>query len=277
VTNLVLLPAIDVSDGKAVRLVQGELGEKTDYGTPIEVADDFASIYNDFRAECEGKNIEPAEFWVHLVDLDRAFGRGENKRILEEVCEVLNQNNVNVELSGGIRDDDSLCWAIEAGARRVNIGTAALENPEWTAEIIANYGDKVAIGLDVRGTTLSARGWTKDGGELYEVLDQLIVAGALRYVVTDVLRDGTLTGPSIDLLDSISKHLQKSGSSGKLTASGGISSLNDIKTLINVNSRSNGIVDSAIFGKALYAGKFSLLEALHVANHVDGEQGAVIS
>ncbi|WP_029089871.1 bifunctional 1-(5-phosphoribosyl)-5-((5-phosphoribosylamino)methylideneamino)imidazole-4-carboxamide isomerase/phosphoribosylanthranilate isomerase PriA [Brevibacterium album] len=237
--SLTLLPAVDVADGQAVRLVQGEAGTETSYGSPLEAAGEF-----------EAGGAE----WIHLVDLDAAFGRGSNYELLRKVTKSL---SIKVELSGGIRDTESLERALDTGAERVNIGTAALEDPEWTAEVIAHYGDKIAIGLDVRGRTLAARGWTRDGGDLYEVFDQLEAAGCTRYVVTDVTKDGTLTGPNTDLLSDLAARTER-----PIVASGGISSLDDIAALRELVPEG---VDSAIVGKALYAGKFTLAQALDVA------------
>lgn len=237
--RLVLLPAVDVADGQAVRLVQGEAGSETSYGDPLAAALDWQS--------------GGAE-WVHLVDLDAAFGRGSNA---EQLADVVGRLDIDVELSGGIRDDASLERALATGCRRVNLGTAALENPEWTAKVIAEHGDKIAVGLDVRGTTLAARGWTKEGGDLWEVLERLERAGCSRYVVTDVTKDGTLRGPNVELLREVAARSQ-----APVVASGGISSLADLEALRAVVSEG---VDSAIVGKALYAGAFTLPEALDVA------------
>ena len=236
---LTLLPAVDVADGQAVRLVQGEAGTETVYGSPLEAAGSF---------EQEGAE------WIHLVDLDAAFGRGTNYDLLRKVTKSL---SIKVELSGGIRDTESLERALDTGAERVNIGTAALEDPEWTAEVIAHYGDKIAIGLDVRGRTLAARGWTRDVGDLYEVFDQLEAAGCTRYVVTDVTKDGTLKGPNTELLADLAARTDR-----PIVASGGISTLDDIAALRELVPAG---VDSAIVGKALYAGRFTLAEALDVA------------
>ncbi|WP_427017021.1 bifunctional 1-(5-phosphoribosyl)-5-((5-phosphoribosylamino)methylideneamino)imidazole-4-carboxamide isomerase/phosphoribosylanthranilate isomerase PriA [Pseudarthrobacter sp. P1] len=236
---LELLPAVDVVDGQAVRLVQGEAGSETGYGSPL----DAALAWQNDGAE-----------WVHLVDLDAAFGRGTNAPLLREVVGAL---NIKVELSGGIRDDASLEGALELGAARVNLGTAALENPEWTARAIERFGDKIAVGLDVRGTTLAARGWTKDGGDLWEVLARLEDAGCARYVVTDVTKDGTLRGPNVELLREMCARTSK-----PVVASGGISSLEDLRVLRELVPAG---VEGAIVGKALYAGKFTLPEALDVA------------
>ncbi len=238
---LELLPAVDVADGKAVRLTQGEAGSETDYGDPVEAAMAW---------------INAGAEWIHLVDLDAAFGRGENRAIIREVVNAASQ--VKIELSGGIRDDASLESALEAGATRVNLGTAALEDPEWTARVIERFGDFVAVGLDVRGTTLAARGWTQEGGDLYEVLARLEDAGCARYVVTDVTKDGTLKGPNLELLKSVMEHTDK-----PVVASGGISSLQDITDLHALVSLG---LEGAILGKSLYAGKFTLEEALAIAN-----------
>ena len=240
--KLVLLPAVDVADGKAVRLSQGAVGTETDYGSPIEAA----QLFIDAGAE-----------WIHLVDLDAAFSRGENRAIIKSVID--NSNGINIELSGGIRDTDSLDAALAAGATRVNLGTAALENPEWTAEVIALHGEKIAVGLDVRGTTLAARGWTEDGGDLFEVLERLEAAGCARYVVTDVTKDGMLLGPNIEMLKQVLARTNK-----PVIASGGISSLDDLKNLRELVPLG---LEGAILGKSLYAGKFTLEQALVVAGY----------
>ena len=232
--SLVLLPAVDVADGQAVRLVQGAAGSATAYGDPVAAALQWQS---------------GGAQWVHLVDLDAAFGRGSNTALL---ADVVGQLDIDVELSGGIRDDESLAAALGTGCRRVNLGTAALESPQWCAAAIARYGDKIAVGLDVRGTTLSARGWTRDGGELFDVLARLDVEGCARYVVTDVHRDGTLTGPNLALLADVCAATDR-----PVIASGGVSSLDDLRSIATVDG-----VEGAIVGKALYAGAFTLPEAL---------------
>lgn len=238
--ELILLPAVDVADGKAVRLTQGEAGSETSYGDPVEAALEWAR---------QGAQ------WIHLVDLDAAFGRGSNAALLRKV--ITHVKGVNVEVSGGIRDDASLEAALESGAARINLGTAALENPEWAADVIGRYGDAVAVGLDVRGTTLAARGWTRDGGDLWAVLERLEEAGCTRYVVTDVTKDGTLRGPNLDLLRTVADRTPK-----PVIASGGISSLDDIAALRELVPHG---VEGAIVGKALYSGAFTLREALDVA------------
>jgi phosphoribosylformimino-5-aminoimidazole carboxamide ribotide isomerase/phosphoribosylanthranilate isomerase len=233
---LELLPAVDVKDGRAVRLVQGELDRESVYGSPLEVALEFQAA----GAE-----------WLHLVDLDAAFGRGENSELLASVVKAL---DIKVELSGGIRDDESLRRALATGCTRVNLGTAAMENPEWTAQVISQYGERIAVGLDVRGHTLAARGWTKEGGDLFETIERLDRNGCARYVVTDVAKDGTLMGPNFELLKEVCAATKK-----PVVASGGISSIADIEGLAQL--RSIG-VEGAIVGKALYAGAFTLQEAL---------------
>ncbi|CAB4779975.1 unannotated protein [freshwater metagenome] len=238
IKNLELLPAVDVKDGRAVRLVQGELAKETVYGDPLDVALEFQSA----GAE-----------WLHLVDLDAAFGRGNNSELLARVVGAL---DIKVELSGGIRDDESLNRALATGCTRINLGTAALENPEWTAHVVAKHGDRIAVGLDVRGHVLSARGWTKDGGDLFETLLRLDEDGCARYVVTDVARDGTLTGPNLELLKSVC-----AATKAPVVASGGISSLDDIRALAALTSIG---VEGAIVGKALYAGAFTLSQALEI-------------
>lgn len=239
--RLELLPAVDVADGQAVRLTQGEAGSETGYGDPLAAALDW---------------VEGGAEWIHLVDLDAAFGRGSNAALLADVVARVSER-VKVEMSGGIRDDASLERAMATGCARVNLGTAALENPDWTASAIDRFGDRVAVGLDVRGTTLAARGWTKDGGDLWEVLARLDAAGCARYVVTDVKKDGMLTGPNLELLRQVCE-----ATKAPVVASGGVSSLADIEAIRSLTPHG---VEGAIVGKALYNGNFTLPEALDVA------------
>ena len=234
--RLILLPAVDVKDGQAVRLVQGALENETKYGDPLDAALDFQNA----GAE-----------WIHLVDLDAAFGIGSNAELLAEVVGAL---DVKVELSGGIRDNESLERALATGCARINLGTAALENPDWTAQVIAKHGEKIAVGLDVRGHTLAARGWTTEGGNLFETIERLDRDGCARYVLTDVAKDGTLMGPNINLLKEVAAATDR-----PIIASGGVSSLADLEALKELT----GIgVEGSIVGKALYAGAFTLSEAL---------------
>ena len=235
-TSLVLLPAVDVAGGQAVRLVQGAAGSETDYGDPLDAALAWQSA---------------GAHWLHLVDLDAAFGRGSNAELLARVTGKL---DIKVELSGGIRDDASLERALSTGCARVNIGTAAMENPGWVREVIARHGDKIAIGLDVRGRTLAARGWTREGGDLYEALGRLDAAGCARYVITDVLKDGMLKGPNLDLYRDVCSRTK-----APVVASGGVSSLDDLRALAGLAPLG---LEGAIVGKALYAGAFTLEEAL---------------
>jgi 1-(5-phosphoribosyl)-5-[(5-phosphoribosylamino)methylideneamino] imidazole-4-carboxamide isomerase/N-(5'phosphoribosyl)anthranilate isomerase len=238
---LTLLPAVDVAGGKAVRLTQGEAGSETSYGDPMDAADEW---------------ITQGAEWIHLVDLDAAFGRGNNRHVIEKVIRN-SPRSVNIELSGGIRDDASLEAALQTGAKRINLGTAALENPEWAAHVISEFGEAIAVGLDVRGTTLAARGWTQEGGDLWTVLDRLERAGCSRYVVTDVTKDGTLKGPNLELLAQVMERTEK-----PVIASGGISNLDDIAELRVLVPQG---LEGAIVGKALYAKAFTLAEALDVA------------
>lgn len=236
---LILLPAVDVKDGKAVRLVQGELSQETTYGAPLDAALDFQNS---------------GAQWLHLVDLDAAFGLGSNHEIL---AEVVGRLDIKVELSGGIRDDASLERALATGCARINLGTAALENPEWTSHVINKYGERIAVGLDVRGHTLAARGWTKEGGDLFETLARLDRDGCSRYVVTDVAKDGTMQGPNITLLREVA-----SATKAPIIASGGVSTLEDIRALRALTDIG---IEGSIVGKALYARAFTLQEALEVA------------
>jgi phosphoribosyl isomerase A len=234
VSGFELLPAVDVSDGRAVQLVQGVAGSGRTFGDPVECA---------LRWQSAGAS------WVHLVDLDAAFGRGSNAGLLAEVVGAV---DIDVEMSGGIRDDESLQRALGTGCRRVNIGTAALETPDWCARVIAAHGDRVAIGLDVRGTRLAARGWTRDAGDLYETLTRLDAEGCSRYVVTDVARDGTLQGPNLELLRAVTARTAR-----PIVASGGVSTIDDLRSIAAVPG-----VEGAIIGTALYTGSIRLEDAL---------------
>lgn len=238
--RLELLPAVDVREGQAVRLVQGELSNQTSYGSPIDAALDFQSA----GAE-----------WIHLVDLDAAFGTGSNHQLL---ADVIGQLDIKVELSGGIRDEESLARAIATGCARINLGTAALENPEWTASVISRFGDLIAVGLDVRGHTLAARGWTREGGDLFETIARLDKDGCSRYVVTDVNKDGTLKGPNVELLKEVCAATKR-----PIIASGGVSTLEDLEQLRLLTQIG---VEGAIVGKALYARAFTLEDALRIAD-----------
>jgi phosphoribosyl isomerase A len=238
--SLTLLPAVDVADGQAVRLVQGAAGSETSYGDPLAAA---------LAWQAAGAE------WIHLVDLDAAFGRGSNAALLAGVVARL---DVAVELSGGIRDDASLAAALSTGCARVNVGTAALERPDWVRAIIAEHGDRVAVGLDVRGTKLAARGWTREGGDLNETLARLDGDGCARFVVTDVTKDGTLTGPNLDLLRAVCARTKR-----PVIASGGVSSLDDLRAIAALAPLG---VEGAIVGKALYAGAFTLEQALEAVS-----------
>jgi phosphoribosyl isomerase A len=237
--RLELLPAVDIADARAVQLVQGVAGSGGEFGDPL----DAALAWQEQGAE-----------WLHLVDLDAAFGRGSNRELVDTIVRTV---DIQVELSGGIRDAASLDAALATGCRRVNVGTAALEHPEWTAQAIADHGDRIAVGLDVRGTTLAARGWTRDGGDLWETLDRLDREGCARYVVTDVNKDGMLAGPNLALLEQVCERTDR-----PVVASGGVSTLDDLRAL-------RGLVDAgvegAIIGSALYRHAFTLPEALDVA------------
>jgi 1-(5-phosphoribosyl)-5-[(5-phosphoribosylamino)methylideneamino] imidazole-4-carboxamide isomerase/N-(5'phosphoribosyl)anthranilate isomerase len=238
--KLILLPAVDVKEGQAVRLVKGDLSHQTSYGAPLDAALDFQSA----GAE-----------WIHLVDLDAAFGTGSNHEILADVIRKL---DIKVELSGGIRNEETLMRALSTGCERINLGTAALEDPEWTASVVARFGERIAVGLDVRGHTLAARGWTKEGGDLFETIERLERDGCSRYVVTDVNKDGTLQGPNLTLLKEVCEATKK-----PVIASGGVSTLEDLRALRGLTDIG---VEGAIVGKALYAGAFTLQEALAVSS-----------
>ena len=237
--RLELLPAVDIAEGRAVQLIQGVAGSGGEFGDPV----DAALAWQDQGAE-----------WLHLVDLDAAFGRGSNRELVDS---IVSKVDIKVELSGGIRDAASLTAALASGCRRVNLGTAALEQPEWTTEAIAEHGDRIAVGLDVRGTTLAARGWTRNGGDLWETLERLDREGCARYVVTDVNRDGMLAGPNLALLQQVCERTSR-----PVVASGGVSTLDDVRALRGLVEAG---VEGAIIGSALYRGAFTLVEALDVA------------
>lgn len=241
--SFTVLPAVDVVDGQAVRLDQGEAGTEKNYGAPLDAA---------LQWQEEGAD------WLHFVDLDAAFGRGSNHELM---AEITNKLSINVELTGGIRDDVTLERALATGAKRINIGTAALENPDWAAEAIAKHGEKIAVDIAVREENgewrTKGRGWTSDGGDLWEVLEFFDSAGCARFVVTDVSKDGTLAGPNLDLLREVS-----AATDAAVTASGGVSTLKDIAEIARYTDEG---IDSVIVGKALYEKRFTLREALEIA------------
>ena len=239
--NLELLPAVDVSKGQAVRLSQGDSDTEESFGSPMDAARTW---------------INSGAQWIHLVDLDAAFERGNNGSIIREV--VAGCQGVKIQLSGGIVDQQSLDAALATGATRVNLATPALAEMSWVQKVIAEFGDRIAVGLDVRGSTLIGRGSSKEVGELPEVLEQLEQAGCARYIVTDVAKDGMLQGPNLELLRQVLEITEK-----PVVASGGISSLDDISAL---NQLVPYGLESAILGKALYANRFTLEQALELVS-----------
>lgn len=242
-----LLPAVDVVNGQAVRLDKGEAGTEKSYGEPLEAA---------------LKWQEQGAEWLHFVDLDAAFNRGSNHELMADITAKL---DIQVELTGGIRDDESLERALGTGARRVNIGTAALENPEWIEKVLESHGDSIAVDLAVRledgQWRTKGNGWVSDGGDLWEVLERLDAAGCTRFVVTDVSKDGTLEGPNVELLREVAM-----ATDAKVTASGGISTLDDVRELARYQNQG---IDSVIIGKALYEGRFTLEEAFAAVAEVE--------
>lgn len=234
---MILLPAVDIKDGKCVRLVQGDFARETVYDEdPVAVAK---------RYEAEGAQ------WLHVVDLDAALeGEPRNRALVKE---VIGSVDIPVQCSGGIRTVDAIDAAKDAGASRVVVGTAALRDPDFVCDAAARHGDFLAVGLDVRGQTLQARGWTEEAGELWPTLQRLVREGVTRFVVTDVARDGMLQGPNYTLLAEVLEYTDR-----PVVASGGVSSTEDLKNLARMG------VEGCIVGKALYAGKFTLPEALQV-------------
>jgi phosphoribosyl isomerase A len=234
---LTLYPAVDIRGGRAVRLTQGRADAETVYDAdPVGAAERFA---------------EAGAEWLHVVDLDAAFEGDPRNRHL--VADIVRATGIPVQASGGIRSMADLEDTIEYGASRVVIGTMALEEPAFVAAAVAAFGDRVAVGLDAEGTTLKARGWTTESGDLFDALHRFTMMGVARFVFTDISRDGMLTGPNVERLREVAE-----ATTARVTASGGVSSLNDLRTLAAAHER----VDGAIVGKALYAGRFTLPEAL---------------
>ena len=233
---LEILPAIDVKDGVAIRLTKGELNNQSQYGDPLEVAGEFAK---------SGVN------WIHLVDLDAAFGLGNNFKILASIIKSV---DIKIQLSGGIKDDESLNRALSTGCSRINLGTAALDNPDWVESVIKLHGDKIAVALDVDGKVLSPRGGNKSGGDLFQMITRLDKVGCARYVLTDVNRDGALSGPNLELLKEVTSFTKT-----PIVASGGVSSLGDVKALMQLTNKG---VEAVIIGKGLYTGAFTLAQVL---------------
>ena len=231
-----LLPAVDVLGGKVAQLVQGVAGTEKTFGDPVEAA---------LRWQNAGAE------WIHLVDIDAAFARGDNRELLAEVVRAV---DIDVELSGGVRDEESLTAALATGCRRAVIGSDALANPDWCRRAIADHGDRVAVALDVRGETLSPRGGYDDVGELFGTLARLDSEGCSRYVVTDVDRDGALHGPNFELLRAVCAATDR-----PVVASGGVAGLQDVADLQAM--RSEGL-EGAVVGTALHERRFTLEQAL---------------
>lgn len=237
---LILFPSIDIAGGQSVRLSRGDRESQESYGSPLEIAETW---------------IQSGAEWIHLVDLDAAYGTGHNRELLSEV--VKKCQAINVQVSGGIRDEQSFSAAIATGASRINLATSALLDLDFVEAVISEYKERVAVALDVKDSRLVARGTQEDVGELLTVLNQLEQLGCERYIVTDITRDGALLGPNYELLRSVMAETEK-----PVIASGGISGLIDIQKLSTL--RSMGL-EGAILGKALYVGRFSLEQALEEA------------
>jgi phosphoribosylanthranilate isomerase len=233
-----IFPAVDIQFGKAVQLEQGISSSQKVFGDPLEMAEHW---------EAQGAQ------WLHLVDLDAAFGRGSNA---EAIAQIVENSSLNIELTGGIRDDETLERALSTGCERVNIGTAAVENPGWCDEVIRHYEDRVAVALDVRGERLATRGWTTTSGDLWSLIKRLNRSECRRLVVTDTQVDGTLTGANVDLLRRVC-----AATDAAIIASGGVASLDDIRSLIPLTPRVEGV----IVGTALYLENFSFVEATQAA------------
>ena len=234
-----VIPAIDIKGARAVRLKQGKKDHVTDYGDPVERAYEFQ------RAGAE---------WLHVVDLDAAFGEGSNWKIVES---IVKQIDIKVEVSGGIRDDRSLDRALSSGSHRVTIGTAAMENPAWISEKFEDLAEKIIVALDIRDGRVATRGWTEETVPYREAIKRLDGVGCLRYMVTDISKDGTLTGPNLSLLEDVASNTESS-----VIASGGVALLEDIASLRHLVALG---IEGAVIGKALYEGVFTVAEAIEVA------------
>jgi 1-(5-phosphoribosyl)-5-[(5-phosphoribosylamino)methylideneamino] imidazole-4-carboxamide isomerase/N-(5'phosphoribosyl)anthranilate isomerase len=249
-----LLPAVDVADGRAVRLGQGEAGTELTYGSPR----DAALAWQEGGAE-----------WIHLVDLDAAFCRGSNAELL---AALIGELDVEVQVSGGISDDATLARALSTGCARVNVATAALADPAWCARAIADHGDRIAVGLDVRiieapdGSVqhrLDARGSSGVGGDLWETIARLDREGCARYIVTDVGKDGMLRGPNVELYRAVT-----GATHTPVIASGGISAIGDLVVLAEL-AASGANLEGSIVGSALSAGRFTLPDAIEAIRRAE--------
>lgn len=239
--SFTLYPAVDIRGGRAVRLTRG--------------AADAETVYDDDPVAAAVRWVEQGAQWLHVVDLDAAFeGTPRNRHLIAAIVDAA---GVPVQASGGVRSMADLDAAVNYGASRVVIGTMALEEPAFVAAAVAEHGDKVAVGLDAEGTTLKARGWTREGGDLFDALHRFTTMGCARFVYTDIGRDGMLAGPNIERLHDVAE-----ATSAAVTASGGVASLDDLRALATAHPR----VDAAIVGKALYAGRFRLADALAVVS-----------
>lgn len=237
---ITLYPAVDIRDGRAVRLTQGAADAETVYDVdPVAAAQRFA---------------DAGTSWLHVVDLDAAFtGEPRNRHLIQQIVEA---TRIEVQASGGVRTLQDVRDSLGYGARRVVIGTMALDDPDFVAEVLDAVGPRIAIGLDARGETLQARGWTQEAGNLFAAVEQFTEMGVDRFVYTDVARDGMLQGPNLEMLARVAD-----ATTANVTASGGVASLEDVAAIESLHER----VDAAIVGKALYAEAFTLPQALAVS------------
>lgn len=247
---LTLYPAVDIKDGRAVRLTQGRADQETVYDAdPVAAAQRFADAGSE---------------WLHVVDLDAAFtGEPRNRHLIERIVEA---TGCRVQASGGVRTLDDVEASLGYGAERVVIGTMALTNPDFVREVLDTVGPRIAVGLDARGSVLQARGWTEEAGDLFDAIEQFSAMGVPRFVYTDVARDGMLQGPNVEMLTKVAD-----ATDAHVTASGGVSSLEDLRILAGCHER----VDAAIVGKALYADAFTIDEALAVGRETGPTPGGV--
>lgn len=230
-----LIPAIDIIDGKCVRLTKGDYEQKTVYGEPLEMARQFEAI--GYRR-------------LHVVDLDGAKSRHiVNCRILQQLSE---ETSLTIDFGGGLKTDDDICKAFEAGASMVTVGSVAVTNPDLFERWLRKYGPKrIILGADVRNGQVCINGWKEASAEaLLPFLQRYIDMGVENVLCTEISKDGTLTGPAIALY----KEIMAAYPQLNLIASGGVSSIEDIKAL-----QAAGI-PSVVFGKAIYEGRINLNE-----------------
>ena len=231
---MIVIPAIDLRSGRAVRLLRGDPGAETSY------ADDPVAVAERFQEEGARR--------LHVVDLDAALGEGDNREVVEAICHAV---AIPVQVGGGMRSLEDIGALIEAGASRAILGTAAAADPTFVSRAVEEFAERVVVAVDVRGGRVMVKGWQEEGPALEEAIPALDEAGTPRYLVTSIARDGTLDGPDLRLYTQVLKLTET-----PVIASGGVRDADDIWALRDLGA------EAAVTGKALYERTLKLSQVI---------------